>query len=148
MKSQSVAEYRPGADAKGPSEPTLEGLERLILRAGNMPEVDRARLAKAIVSRLRRVPHQAAPEAAAWWLLRALEENTWIGWTDARGRTCRAAAVEALLGLGYPWALHVTPEDLEHYRAQSPAGPSRGVVARALERILRPFTRRPKIDPT
>jgi hypothetical protein len=35
---------------------------------------------------------------------------------DEEGHTCRAAAVEGLLSLGFPYALEVRPEDLEHLR--------------------------------
>ncbi|MEN9796808.1 MAG: hypothetical protein RL653_504 [Pseudomonadota bacterium] len=37
---------------------------------------------------------------------------------DSRGRTCRGHAVETLLGLGHPWALTVSPEDLQWYRKE------------------------------
>jgi hypothetical protein len=42
------------------------------------------------------------------------------GLVDARGRTCRAVATEALLALGFPYALEVRPEDLEHLHGASP----------------------------
>lgn len=42
------------------------------------------------------------------------------GLVDGQGRTCRAVATEALLALGFPYALEVRPEDLEHLRAASP----------------------------
>jgi hypothetical protein len=45
-----------------------------------------------------------------------LESGRLAGLEDAEGRTCRAAATEALLRLGYPFALEVRPEDLEHLR--------------------------------
>lgn len=35
------------------------------------------------------------------------------------GRTVRSAVVETVLRLGYPWALHLRPEDLEHQRLES-----------------------------
>ena len=135
------------ADGSSTSQRALEEIERLARRAAAAPESDRARLARRIAARLRRIPGDVPPEPAARWLLEALERSTWVGFADARGRTCRAAAVEALLALGYPWALHVTPEDLEHYRAQSRrAGGSRAALGRALRRILRAFTGRPRID--
>ncbi|MBL8934064.1 MAG: hypothetical protein JNM69_05915 [Archangium sp.] len=39
---------------------------------------------------------------------------------DSKGRSCRAAAIAARLQLGYPWALEVTPEELEFVRGQRP----------------------------
>jgi hypothetical protein len=133
------------ADSGTTSQRALDELERLVRRAEAASESDRIRMTRKIAALLRRLPRQAAPDVAARWLLSALENSPWLQWADSRGRTCRAAAVEALLSLGYPWALHVTPEDLEHYRAQSrPVSP--GALARALQRILRAFTRRPKAE--
>jgi hypothetical protein len=40
---------------------------------------------------------------------------------DAQGRNLRALAVAALLRLGYPWALVVTPEDLSLMRSEERA---------------------------
>ena len=54
-----------------------------------------------------------------------LEGGQLAGLEDASGRTCRAAATEALLRLGFPFALEVRPEDLEHLRALDPSAPSR-----------------------
>jgi hypothetical protein len=47
-----------------------------------------------------------------------LEGGQLAGLEDTTGRTCRAAATEALLRLGYPFALEVRPEDLEHLRGR------------------------------
>jgi len=61
----------------------------------------------------------APSRACADLLLRLLEEGKLQGLEDSRGRTARAAAVEALLGMGYPYALELAPEDLEHLRAET-----------------------------
>jgi hypothetical protein len=39
---------------------------------------------------------------------------------DARDWPCRAAVIATWLELGYPWALEVTPEDLEYVRSHLP----------------------------
>ena len=50
-------------------------------------------------------------------LLHLLEDGRLEGlWAEGR-RTCRSVAVESLTHLGYPYALEVHPEDLEHLRA-------------------------------
>jgi hypothetical protein len=135
------------ADASSTSQRAIVELERWVHRAAAAPESERVRLARRIAVRLRRLPRESPPDVAARWLLRALEGSVWLDWADSRGWTCRAEAVEALLALGYPWALHVTPEDLEHYRAQRRVpGALRGALARAMARIRHAFTRRPKID--
>ncbi len=45
-----------------------------------------------------------------------LEGGQLAGLEDTTGRTCRSAATEALLRLGFPFALEVRPEDLDHLR--------------------------------
>jgi hypothetical protein len=47
-----------------------------------------------------------------------LEGGQLAGLEDTTGRTCRAAATEALLRLGFPFALEVRPEDLDHLRGR------------------------------
>jgi hypothetical protein len=68
-----------------------------------------------------RVPRLGAllgAEAAAGLLQEVLSVRGIAGAEDGQGRSCRAAAVEALLGLGHPHALTVLPEDLAWYRAE------------------------------
>jgi hypothetical protein len=50
-------------------------------------------------------------------LLHLLEGGRLEGLVERGGRTCRSAAVEALTRLGFPYALEVRPEDLDHLRA-------------------------------
>jgi hypothetical protein len=64
------------------------------------------------------LPAQGGPRAAADFLVRQLEGGTFTELEDQRGRSTRAAAVRALLALGYPYALDVSPEDLGHLRAE------------------------------
>ncbi|MGZ3460638.1 MAG: hypothetical protein ACXU86_19290, partial [Archangium sp.] len=52
-------------------------------------------------------------------LLQLLEGGRLEGLEEAEGRTCRGVAVEALTRLGFPYALEVRPEDLEHLRQQA-----------------------------
>ena len=56
--------------------------------------------------------------------LLASEELGSLRGTD--GTSARAVAVERLLGLGYPYALEVSPEDLAHWRQERPSGASDG----------------------
>ena len=53
-------------------------------------------------------------------LVQALDQGRLTGLADEQGRPLRALAIEALLRLGYPWALRITPSDLTWYRAQAP----------------------------
>jgi hypothetical protein len=78
---------------------------------------DRRALAEAVNLQLRALPRDPALRpAVARWLLAQLGQGSFEGLVDAHGWSCRAVAVHALLGLGWPWALWVTPEDLAHYR--------------------------------
>lgn len=63
--------------------------------------------------------------ALAKALLGVLDEPQLKTIVDSQGRSPRAKAVEAVLGLGYPWALSLNPEDLAFYRAQTKPAASR-----------------------
>jgi hypothetical protein len=101
-----------------PSAPALAEAESLVrqIRAGVSEDPT------PLVDRLHRcfsdLPAQGVPRAAADFLIRQLEGGTFAALEDQRGGSTRAAAVRALLALGYPYALEVSPEDLGHLRAE------------------------------
>ncbi|MBJ6761038.1 hypothetical protein JGU66_09705 [Myxococcaceae bacterium JPH2] len=72
------------------------------------------------------VVKQAEGREAADLLHGLLEGGVLADLEDAQGRTCRAAAVEGLLTLGFPFALEVRPEDLAHLRAERGGGKGLG----------------------
>src|SRR5262245_31382618 len=47
-----------------------------------------------------------------------LSDERLAGLRDRHGRNMRALAIAALLRMGYPWALRVSPEDLELLRVE------------------------------
>ncbi|MFT3713990.1 MAG: hypothetical protein QM817_40530 [Archangium sp.] len=49
-------------------------------------------------------------------LIRLLDASSLDGLVDEAGVSSRFFAIEALLRLGYPWALRIRPEDLVWYR--------------------------------
>ena len=55
-------------------------------------------------------------EENATTLLRLLDEGAFNGLLGVDGSPTRELAVETLLGLGYPWALQVHPDELAWYR--------------------------------
>lgn len=57
-------------------------------------------------------PPEASLRERADLLLSLIEDAQLAGYTGSDGRTVRAAAVQALLALGYPYALEVPPEAL------------------------------------
>ncbi len=102
--------------AGGGQEPPLLALHRLVEEAqGSAPESRKA-WAVRINQSFRAMAHSGVPREAADFITRELEQNRLANLVDPEGLTCRAAAVEALLDLGYPYALEVAPEDLEHLR--------------------------------
>jgi hypothetical protein len=60
------------------------------------------------------------PRARADLLLSLMTDARLRDYTGKDGRTVRAAAVEALVGLGYPYALEVPPEVLAQVRGEAP----------------------------
>jgi hypothetical protein len=64
------------------------------------------------------VPEGEDRRAVADLLVGALAAGRLEVLVDGEGRTARGAAAEALLGLGYPWALEIAPEDLAHLRQE------------------------------
>jgi hypothetical protein len=80
-------------------------------------EAERVGVAARINRQLDTLEAGDAGRQVADLLHQLLEGDQLAGLEDAEGRTCRAAATEALLRLGYPFALEVRPEDLEHLRS-------------------------------
>jgi len=80
-----------------------EGLDRFVL-AGKI---------NALLIALRPAGNEAA-EAKA--ILAELDVSALDALVDSEGRSCRKEAVETLLACGFPHALNVAPEDLNHAR--------------------------------
>lgn len=59
------------------------------------------------------LPSDASPRERADLLLSLMEDAQVADYTGTDGRTVRVAAIQALLALGYPYALEVPPEALE-----------------------------------
>jgi len=91
----------------------------LIEQARRVPVAERPEVAARLNGQFARMAQAGGDRLVADTLLRLLETGRLTGLVDAAGRSCRAAAVEALLSLGFPYALEVRPEDLEHLRADA-----------------------------
>jgi hypothetical protein len=99
-------------DASSPAAPSLAALV-----AALSPTTGGAPLA-GVCGWLDAAP---ASEANARQLLDLLEARAFDPLADPDGRPLRLRALEALLRMGYPWALHIAPEDLAWLRhAQRP----------------------------
>jgi hypothetical protein len=81
-------------------------------------EAERAVAAGKLNQRLDTLEAGSGGRQVADLLHALLEGGQLAGLEDTTGRTCRAAATEALLRLGFPFALEVRPEDLEHLRGR------------------------------
>lgn len=90
-------------------------------RARNSEGDERLQLAGRLNQLLRRPPSEAERELWAQFLLERLDDEAFHDLYDTDGVSCRAVAVEALLGLGFPWALHLEPDDLEYLRTVKPS---------------------------
>ena len=100
---------------------TAVGLPLEVLqRARNSESDERVRLAGKL-NALLRAPPTAAREEWAQFLLEKLDDEAFHDLYDGDGVSCRAMAVEALLALGFPFALHLDPDDLDYLRAVKPS---------------------------
>jgi hypothetical protein len=118
---------------EAPSGPALAEAESLIRQIRSGTDEDPTALVDRLHRCLTDMTAQGGPRAAADFLLRQLESASLAQLEDRRGRSTRAAAVRALLALGYPYALEVSPEDLGYLRAEDArrgpwTGPAAGAV--------------------
>jgi hypothetical protein len=90
-------------------------------RARNSEGDDRVALAGKLNALLRRPAPDLDRETWAQFLLEKLDDEAFHDLYDGDGASCRAVAVEAVLALGFPFALHLEPDDLEYLRTVSPS---------------------------
>jgi len=76
----------------------------------------------ALLAQLSRHPSRPLADL----LLRWLDQGTLADLEDAEGLTSRAAATAAVLSMGYPYALEISPDDLDHLRERSAASGGAG----------------------
>ena len=107
---QSLAEF-PSSEAL--AGPTVEKFELLALTARAAPGQEGRDATAALHAALAAFPR--APEYVTL-LLRLLDEGAFNDLRTQDGTPTREVAVEALLNLGYPWALQIQPEELAWYR--------------------------------
>ncbi|WP_275899140.1 hypothetical protein [Pyxidicoccus caerfyrddinensis] len=128
-RSPEAAEpYRLALPGK-PTPPLELPLPVLVLveQARRVPAEERPELALRLNTLLEQISAEGGSRQLADTFHRLLETGKLEGLVDTRGRSCRAVAVEALLSLGFPYALEVRPEDLEHLRAHGRRGVGHGL---------------------
>jgi hypothetical protein len=98
--------------------PLIERARTLVQKAGAADLWEQPRLAEQLNDCFEELAERAGGRPAADFLVQQLEAGGLSGLEAPGGRTCRASAALALLGLGYPFALEVSPDDLQHLRAE------------------------------
>ncbi|HTS81813.1 MAG TPA: hypothetical protein VMH40_14525 [Myxococcaceae bacterium] len=118
MERQQEAHIAPGpvseVEALVPEDPLGRALS-----AARAPGAD-AGAARSFVDGLARLD-LGSPRATADRLHQFLASGELDLLRASDGTSARAVAVDRLLGLGYPYALEVSPEDLAHWRAERPS---------------------------
>lgn len=126
----------------GESAPAGE-LDVGIARLGTLLEQARAltgrkrrRVADELNASFLELGRRGGSRAVADFLGQKLESGALAGLEGSHHRSCRAAAVEALISMGFPFALEVSPDDLEHLRASTKEARLRRVRAVVLGLML------------
>lgn len=91
-------------------------LSELIQRARNATGEERAWLCTLVNRALAALSVAPDKDRQAALLLEMLDDEALHAMVDERHIPCRAVAVEALLTIGYPWALQLEPEDVQFLR--------------------------------
>lgn len=91
-------------------------LSELIQRARNAEGEERAWLCTLVNRALVALCGASDKDRQAALLLEMLDDEALHGLEDEQRNPCRAVAVEALLTIGYPWALQLMPEDVQFLR--------------------------------
>jgi hypothetical protein len=95
-----------------------KGLEELLLRASTVRFSERKRLASSVNHLLAALAKRNPSKGSADFLHQLLESDALLGLRDSQGLSSRAAAVSALICMGYPHALEVSPEELRCLRRE------------------------------
>jgi hypothetical protein len=114
----SLASWEESASPAPPGEVPLP-VQLLVQQAQAARGAERGALAARINHQLEALASGGGSREVADLLHQLLEGGQLTGLEEPEGRTCRAVAVEALLALGFPYALEVRPEDLEHLRRRA-----------------------------
>lgn len=85
----------------------------VLLQEARAPGAARAEVDALLVGLAQPMAPEQSPRERADLLLALIEDKHLGDFTGSAGRTVRSAAVQALLELGYPYALEVPPDALE-----------------------------------
>jgi len=113
---KAVGSQRQGPADLAPGAALPAALSALVERLRAAPAEQRPPLAAALVRELEKAGPGEDAGAVAAVVLRALDSRLLVDLETPDGVAARAEAVGALLRLGFPWALHVDPVDLQFFR--------------------------------
>ncbi len=85
----------------------------VLVEEARAPGAARAEVDALIAGLSQPLPPEISPRERADLLLALMQDEQLADYTGTHGRTVRSAAIQALLALGYPYALEVPPEALE-----------------------------------
>ena len=112
--------------ARDEASPLAERLTALVMEARQEKWARRADLTHSITSLLEGLPSHPNPGEVVPTVHRLLEDGLLEGLEDGTGQSASVAATRALLALGYPHALEVSPEQLaalKHWERRTPPAP-------------------------
>ncbi|MBL8957069.1 MAG: hypothetical protein JNK82_40220 [Myxococcaceae bacterium] len=92
----------------------------MLQRARNSEGDERLQLAGRLNALLKKSAAEHEREVWGQFLIEKLDDEAFHELYDSEGVSCRAVAVEAVLALGFPHALHLEPADLEYLRTVKP----------------------------
>jgi hypothetical protein len=105
----------PTSSAEGEGVSLPEALPPLasLIEEARAPGAGRAEVDALLAGLSQPLPPESSPREHADLLLSLIGDDMIASYTGTNGRTVRKAAIQALMALGYPYALEVPPEALE-----------------------------------
>ena len=108
----------PGAKTPPPGTPLPVLL--LVDQARSAPPEEQRELARRINRLLDQMALEGGSRHVADWFHYLIEGGRLEGLVDAAGHSCHETAIKGLLSMGFPYALEISPEDLQRVRPQQP----------------------------
>lgn len=109
----------PGAKTPPPGTPLPVLL--LVDQARDAPPEEQQQLARRINRLLDQMVLEGGSRHVADWFHHLIESGRLEGLADEAGHSCHETAIKGLLAMGFPYALEVSPEDLQRVRPKQPS---------------------------
>lgn len=119
MTAHPGFEAVPGGKTPPPGTPLPVLL--LVDQARDAPPEEQQELARRINRLLDQMVLEGGSRHVADWFHHLIESGRLEGLADAAGHSCHETAIKGLLAMGFPYALEVSPEDLQRVRPKPPS---------------------------